>query len=85
MGMILAVKRSYRYFIPSSLLTPRKLVRQLFTALFFYFIGLTTGMYWYANERDFDRVSKVSIVGLVLLLVLGWWAGVRKDEQASCG
>ena len=80
--MILAVKRSYRYFIPSSLLTPRKFIRQHYTAIFFYFLGLMTGMYWYSQPGSFERISTTTGVGLAILLVLGWWAGVRREEHA---
>ena len=81
MGLILAVKRSYRYFIPKSLLTPRKFVRDHYGAIFFYFVGVMTGLYWYGGSEHFQHISTTTGVGLVVLLILRWWAGAGKPAD----
>ncbi len=75
MGLTLAVKRSYRYFIPAILLTPRELIRRSFASALFFVLGITTGMYWYAQPgSQSEHVAKVSCVLLWVLTLLKWWA-----------
>jgi hypothetical protein len=73
MGLCLAIKRSYRHLIPSTLLDPRKLVRQIYVPAFFYIIGLSTGMYSYARPGEGDHITRESIVAMVVLLLLVRW------------
>jgi hypothetical protein len=80
MGFVLAIKRSYRYFIPRSLQTPRKFVRDHYAVMFFYFLGLQSGMYWCAPPGSFERISTITGVGLAILLVLKWWAGAWEGK-----
>ena len=83
MGLAQAIKRSYRFFIPPSLLTPRKLVRQLFEPTFFYVMGLTTGMYAYARPGEGKHITTISIVAMLVLLVLKWWSGASSERNAA--
>ena len=75
MGLAQAIRRSYRYFIPPSLLAPRKLVRRLFEPTFFYIIGLTMGMYSYARPGEVEHINTVAMLAMLVLLSLKWWSG----------
>jgi hypothetical protein len=76
MALLLAVKRSYRYFIPRSLLEPRKYVRQIYMPAVYYVVGITTGMYIYARPGEGPHITQISLIVMVALLILGRWAGV---------
>jgi hypothetical protein len=74
MSLILGIKRSYRYFIPRLFFEPRRLVRESFIPIFFTFVGWSIGAYAYGG--NFDRVSKIAMMGFGILLFLKWWSGV---------
>jgi hypothetical protein len=72
MGITLAVKRSYRHFLPTPWKSPKKYVRQWYPVWFFYTVGLFTGMYIHVPDP-----MRVSYCFLAVMLVLGlakWWA-----------
>jgi hypothetical protein len=75
MSLVLAVKRSYRYFLPSSLFDLKRLVRRLYIPIFFYIVGWTTGAYRNAEIGSGERITKISIGVLAVLWILRWWAG----------
>jgi hypothetical protein len=72
MGMILAVKRSYRHFLPGPFLSPGKFVRRWHLPLFFYAVGLFTGMYVHPSEPE--RVTYYALATMGALLLLKWWS-----------
>lgn len=76
MSLAKAIKRSYRFFIPPGLFRPREFIRRWHETLGFYFVGLITGMYFYARPGDMNRIFVLSITGCVILGILKWWAGV---------
>jgi hypothetical protein len=83
MGLRLAVRRSYRYFIPAGLLDPRRTARRWAEPLFFYAIGLTTGMYIYAPATVSDRIGIFALVSTLALGALkGWSAAGRRGTPA---
>lgn len=81
MGLAQAIKRSYRFFIPPSLLAPRQWVRRMFQPVFFYVVGLTTGMYVYAPPGE----TCLSIVAILVLLMLKWWSGASTQGGSAEG
>jgi hypothetical protein len=83
MGLGLAIKRSYRYFIPPSLLAPRKLGRRLYEPMFMYLVGLVTGMYTYARPGEGNHITKLFAVALLVLLVFKWWSGASADDRSA--
>ena len=75
MSLVLAIKRSYRYFLPSSLFDSKRLVRRLYIPVFFYLMGWTAAAYCYGGTAYAERISKVCILFLAVLLIVKWWAG----------
>ena len=70
MSLSTAVRRSYRYFLPRALFTPRKLLRQLWVPLFFYVMGLETA------TDHFRPGTNILFIGVLsALIALKWWAG----------
>ncbi|HEY7088241.1 MAG TPA: hypothetical protein VH518_09145 [Tepidisphaeraceae bacterium] len=70
------------FFIPSELLAPRDLIRRLYMPVFFYFVGLTTGMYAHARGEG-ERITYISIGVMLVLLLLRWWSGASAKPQAA--
>jgi hypothetical protein len=83
MGLAQAIKRSFRFFLPPSLLAPRRLVRRLFGPAFFYVIGLITGMYVYARPSEVEHITTIFVVAMFVLLTLKWWSGASADHTAE--
>jgi len=75
MNLVLALKRSYRYFLPSSLFDLKKLVRQVYVPTVFYLMGWTTAGYHYGGVGSAERVTNISIFYGIVLIVVKWWAG----------
>jgi hypothetical protein len=85
MNLAQAIKRSYHFFIPPSLLAPRQWVGRIFQPAFFYVIGLSTGMYAYARPGEGQRITSISIVAMFGLLVLKWWSGASTQGGSTEG
>ena len=83
MGLRLAVKRSYRYFIPSDVLHPRKLIRELYVPVFAGVLGYQNGWYSGARGGDPERLQYGVLAAYLVLLALGSWAGVRPDVRSD--
>ena len=83
MSLSQAIKRSYRYFVPPSMLAPRKLVRRLFEPAFFYVTGLTTGMYAYARPGEGERITTIWMTAMVVFLALKWWSGATVEGRTA--
>jgi hypothetical protein len=81
MGVGLAMKRSYRYFIPSELRNPRKLIRQLWMPAFCYIMGLSNGMF--SHPVDQNRVTMWTIAALLFLSVMRFWAGPPESLEIA--
>jgi len=75
MSFSLAVKQSWRYFAPRSLLDSRRVVRQLSIPGLFYLLGWEHGLYSQDGAPDFDRGMVEVTVCLLALLTLRLWAG----------
>ncbi len=73
MGVTLAIKRSYRYFLPQPFLSPRRFIRQCFPSLSLYVVGLFTGMY--GRPVDPMRITYSFLIAMVGLIAVKWWAG----------
>src|SRR5258707_1283383 len=73
MGVILAIKRSYRHLLPQPFLSPRKFARRWYAVAFFYTVGLFTGMY--IHPADPSRITYAFIAVMVCLAVIKWWSG----------
>jgi hypothetical protein len=82
MGLMLAIKRSYRYFLPRSLLEPRAWVRRRFEGLFLYFVGLFTGMFVYVGPGEGERVGQMFTVAMLVLIALKMWSGATPQANA---
>lgn len=80
MGLRLAVKRSFRYFMPTALLNPRRLVRGLYTPAFFFILGFEFGTPG-ANAARGEHFANPFVVAMLILAVVGWWAEVRKYKS----
>jgi hypothetical protein len=83
MSFALAIKRSYRYFIPSELRNPRKLVRQIWLPAFAYIMGLSSGMVTHSSAVEINRVTSWTIAALLVLYVLRFWAGKPEAMELS--
>jgi hypothetical protein len=81
MSIILGLKRSCRYFLPSSLFEPRRLTRQLFAPIFFYLLGWGAAAYAYAGIAEHEHINRVLTIALLVLLILKWWAGRFQPED----
>jgi hypothetical protein len=75
MSVILAVKRSYRYFLPSSLFDLKRLVRRLFVPAAFYLLGWRSAAYSFAGVGNGEEITKTVIFFVAALIALKWWAG----------
>ena len=73
MGIALAIKRSYRHFLPAALFQPRMMVRRWYPLLSLYVIGLLTGMSW--RPVSGQQLEIAFIATIVALIVLKWWSG----------
>lgn len=83
MGLAQAIKRSYPFLIPPSLLAPRTYVRRHIEPAFFYVIGLTTGMYTCAPPGEVKRISGIGSAVMLVLLVLKWWSARPAKSRRS--
>jgi hypothetical protein len=83
MSLALAMKRSYRFFLPRSLLNPRRLARQLLPVAFFYVIVLSTGMYVGARGIDQQHVTEGTVLAMLVLIVLRLWAGKAESRDSA--
>ncbi len=81
MSIALALKRTYRHFAPP-FDEVRRFVRKLYVPAFFYIVGQESGMYKYARPEDVARITKQSMVAIVVLLVLGWWSGMPGSRRS---
>jgi hypothetical protein len=83
MGLGLAIRRSYRYFLPGALLTPRMTARRLYDPMCFYFIGLSTGIGWASDRGEENRKMLYFGAGALALLLLKWWAGAPSNNRSA--
>lgn len=70
MSLALAIKRAYRSFDPS----PRRWVKRNYNFIFFYLVGLYTGLL--VSGNDPSLTSKWFVAIFVIMIGLKWWAGV---------
>jgi hypothetical protein len=69
MSLYLAFKRVGRFYKPS----PRRWIRENYTAISFYTIGLFTGLM--ASTPSFSsRVNYAFMAAMWLLVAMKWWA-----------
>ena len=89
MSLSLAIKRSYRNFIPPSVRNPRQLVRDLWPSIFLYTIGLFTGLTFSENRGNIEKITGWTTATFVTLLIIKWWAyapssrHVREEEPVA--
>jgi hypothetical protein len=77
MGLYLAVKRVGRLYHPS----PRRWVRKNHNFLFFYVVGLNTGM-MFRHRGDPTHLAEAFSIAYLALIALHWWARRGpKDEE----
>jgi hypothetical protein len=77
MGLILAVKRSYRYLLPRPILSPRRFARRWYAAMFYYAVGLFTGMY--VRPADSAGITYAFLAVLCCLGIVKWWSGASAN------
>jgi hypothetical protein len=68
MSLYLAVKRVSRLF------HPRRWVRANVDRLFFYAVGLFTGMYIAPSSQHSDRITYSAMATFLAIIALQWWA-----------
>ena len=81
MGVILAIRRSYRHFLPAAFWSPRKFIRRWYMSLVFYVVGLLTGISIHVDDPR--RVTYVSIAAFAILLLLKWWSGISERQPEA--
>jgi hypothetical protein len=86
MNMTLALKRSYRYFIPAFILEPRRTVRVLFSPLLCFITGISVGAELYCDRSQMGRIGAFTAGATIALLLLNWWASSNIPYRAmlSC-
>ena len=83
MSLSLAIKRSYRYLVPKSVLNPRALVRDLLPSIFAYTLGLFTGLRFTGGQGQVENISRWEIAVFAALLVAKWWAYAPASRQST--
>ena len=71
MSLLVAVKRSWHYFIPESLLDLRRLVRQLYIPAYFFVMGWAFGIDSHGGPGRYSQLG----TAVVVLILLKSWAG----------
>jgi cytochrome c biogenesis factor len=74
MNLLLAIRRSYRHFIPVFVLTPRRTVRTLFSPMLCFVTGIALGAELYADRSQMVRIANWTVAATMTLLLLNWWA-----------
>jgi hypothetical protein len=75
MSLSAAIQRSYRYFLPPLLMSPRRLVRHLYGPAMFYVVGMLTGECLYAQPDQVVHITGRGVLAIIGLMWLRSWAG----------
>ena len=81
MSVALAVKRSYRYFVPSTFSDPRRLARQAVKPTAYFLIGAVVG----ADLLGPARVDRFFFAVMSAFIVLAWLVPWLFDPRAETG
>jgi hypothetical protein len=81
MSIALAVRRSYRYFVPSTFLDPRRLARRAVKPAAYFLMGTVVG----ADLLGPARVDRFFFAVSLAVIVLAWLVPWLFDPRAEMG
>ena len=82
MGLINAIRRSYRYFLPNVLLNPKRTINSLFPYVLIAILGWSFGAMQYSSHADKGGIVQNQQIAMWTLLILKFWASQKRVEDS---